>query len=236
MESRLIQVENEGIIGFDSFMANDNVESYWEMEEDKQKKEKHKAQTKNSAALRSHCEAERRRRERINGHLAHLRTFLPSSHNVKMDKATLLAEAIAHLKLLKKEATEATKGLLIPTDADEITVEPYNNNILNNCIAFKASICCVYKPELMSEIRHTLKGLKLTITNAEICTLQGRMKNTLILTTCSHEDIIGVEMIQKALYSAMDKISAAEEYFPTIMYANKRRRVSFFESSTSSSS
>lgn len=154
-----------------------------------------------------------------------------------MDKATLLAEAIAHLKLLKKEATEATKGLLIPTDADEITVEPYNNNnILQDCMAFKASICCVYKPELMSEIRQTLKGLKLTITNAEICTLQGRMKNTLILTTCSHEHIIGVEMIQKALYSAMDKISAAEEYLPTIMYANKRRRVSFFESSTSSSS
>ncbi|KAK2375936.1 transcription factor bHLH30 [Trifolium repens] len=49
------------------------------------------------AASKSHSEAERRRRERINNHLAKLRTMLPNT--TKIDKASLLAEVINHVRL-----------------------------------------------------------------------------------------------------------------------------------------
>ncbi|KAG9136875.1 hypothetical protein Leryth_020604 [Lithospermum erythrorhizon] len=48
------------------------------------------------AASKSHSEAERRRRERINNHLNKLRSILPST--TKTDKASLLAEVIQHVK------------------------------------------------------------------------------------------------------------------------------------------
>ena len=45
-----------------------------------------------------------------------------------MDKATLLAEVISQVKELKKNAAEVSKGFLIPKDADEVKVEPYNDH------------------------------------------------------------------------------------------------------------
>ncbi|KAE8704171.1 hypothetical protein F3Y22_tig00110458pilonHSYRG00111 [Hibiscus syriacus] len=48
------------------------------------------------AASKNHSETEKRRRERINNHLAKLRSLLPST--TKTDKASLLAEVIQHVK------------------------------------------------------------------------------------------------------------------------------------------
>lgn len=92
-------VENYGFSAFDSFIPG-NMGINWNAQGgvgeslslDGEKQEFPKAspnlgkkdlsQTKNAAALRSHCEAERRRRERINGHYATLRNFVPCSDKV----------------------------------------------------------------------------------------------------------------------------------------------------------
>ncbi|XP_021766093.1 transcription factor bHLH30-like [Chenopodium quinoa] len=198
------------------------------------------SERKNSIALRNHCEAERRRRERINGHFATLRNFLPSA--VKIDKATLLAEVIAQVRMLKKQAYEASKGLLVPTDADEVVVEPYNDeDIAHGSFAFKVSVCCCYKPELIPDMRQAINDLELTIAKAEISTLEGRVKNVLIVT--GYKEDTGddktdkfAKCIHEALCSVLQKLSASEEYSPTSTLPNKRRKVSCFESSISSPS
>ncbi|KEH36580.1 transcription factor [Medicago truncatula] len=77
-----------------------------------------------------------------------------------MDKATLLAEVIRQVKHLKKNADEASKGYSIPTDDDEVKVEPYENG---GSFLYKASISCDYRPELLSDLRQTLDKLQLQL-------------------------------------------------------------------------
>ncbi|XP_057848874.1 transcription factor bHLH30 isoform X2 [Cryptomeria japonica] len=79
------------------------------------------SEAKALAASKSHSEAERRRRERINSHLATLKSLLPSI--TKTDKASLLAEAIKHVKDLKRRAAEFAKTGPLPMDVDELQVE-----------------------------------------------------------------------------------------------------------------
>ncbi|KAL9232153.1 hypothetical protein vseg_007292 [Gypsophila vaccaria] len=197
-------------------------------------KKRTSTETKSEAALKSHCEAERRRRERINGHLANLRNFVPSSHNNKMDKATLLAEVIRQVQDLKNQASEATKGLLIPTDADEVVVVPCHDDkdaLNDDVFVFRASVCSEYKPEIIPTLRRVIKELKLTIVKAEISTLGGRVKN--VFTVSGKKEEIGYgkrdkfgKSIHKAMSCALEKISSLEEYSPRAVYPSKRRRVS----------
>ncbi|XP_061359780.1 transcription factor bHLH30-like [Gastrolobium bilobum] len=115
------------------------------------------------AALKRHSEAEKRRRKRINGHLATLRGLVPSTE--EMDKATLLGEVISQIKELKKNAAEASKGFLIPMDTDEVKVEPCDDDEEGGygSMSYKASVCCDYRPELLSELRKTLDALQLQL-------------------------------------------------------------------------
>jgi hypothetical protein len=58
-----------------------------------------------------------------------------------MDKATFHAEVISQVKELKKNAMEARKGFLIPTEADEVKVEPYDIDLGHGCMFSMATIC-----------------------------------------------------------------------------------------------
>ncbi|CAN1150058.1 Transcription factor bHLH51 [Linum perenne] len=188
------------------------------------------------AALKSHSEAERRRRERINAHLATLRGLVPCTE--KMDKATLLAEVINQVKTLKQNAIEASKGLLIPMDHDQVKVEPYPSG--TTTFSCKASLCCEYRPELMFEIRQAIKSLQLKLADAEMSTLGSRVKIVFILTKCGLQDGDAksqrelVNCIHHTLSSVLEKGHALPEYSPRTMISNKKRRVSYLDSSSSS--
>ncbi|KAJ6987955.1 transcription factor bHLH30-like [Populus alba x Populus x berolinensis] len=80
------------------------------------------------AASKSHSEAERRRRERINNHLAKLRSLLPST--TKTDKASLLAEVIQHVKELKRQTSLIAETSPVPTEMDELTVDTADEDAL----------------------------------------------------------------------------------------------------------
>ncbi|XP_074267757.1 transcription factor bHLH30-like [Silene latifolia] len=244
-------VQTQGFFdfNFDSFMP-ENTEVFWKPKEVKTGEslalkgkdlgKKKVTETKNVAALKSHCEAERRRRERINGHLANLRTFVPSTD--KMDKATLLAEVIRQVKELKFQALEATKGVLVPTDVDEVIVLPDNDHDgLDGVWQFKVFVCSDYKPEIIPNLRQSINDLKLTIVKAEISTLGNRVKNVFTVSgkkvdlRYSKKEKFA-KSIHKAMSSVLEKISALEEYSPMAVYPSKRRRVSHLEASTSSPS
>ncbi|CAL5342714.1 unnamed protein product [Camellia sinensis] len=192
------------------------------------------------AALRNHSEAERRRRERINGHLATLRSLIPGTN--KMEKASLLAEVINNLKELRRNAAEATKGILVPMDIDEVKVEQQEDGSDGASCAIRASLCCDYKHEILSDLREALDALNLKKVTAEIATLGSRMIYVFVIACCKEgkaEDNEGCQVlassIRRALRSVLDKFYASEEISSRNTLSNKRRRVPFFESSHSSS-
>lgn len=175
------------------------------------------------AASKSHSEAERRRRERINSHLNTLRKLLPSS--TKTDKASLLAEVIDQVKMLKRQVTEIYEYGPMPTDHDELSVErdPASGD---GKLVIKASLCCDDRPELLTDLRHALETLRLRTLKAEISTLGGRIKNVFIMTmkedTTEQDQDISVKCVQEALREVMER-AAGGELSPGS--SNKRQRL-----------
>ncbi|KAL3644630.1 hypothetical protein CASFOL_009810 [Castilleja foliolosa] len=179
------------------------------------------------AASKSHSEAERRRRERINNHLAKLRSLLPST--IKTDKASLLAEVIQHLNDLKRQTTLIEETSPVPTETDELTVDNYVSSDEDGKWVIRASICCDDRPDLLPELIKTLKEMRLKTLKAEIITLGGRVKNVLFITgeddndhfnNCfnggdedgvqEHQQYCIISAIEEALKAVMEKLSGDE--------------------------
>ncbi|KAB8091166.1 hypothetical protein EE612_016607 [Oryza sativa] len=184
------------------------------------------------AASKSHSEAERRRRERINAHLARLRSLLPNT--TKTDKASLLAEVIQHVKELKRQTSEITEEACpLPTESDELTVDASSDE--DGRLVVRASLCCDDRTDLLPDLIRALKALRLRALKAEITTLGGRVKNVLVVTgddsaaaaACAGTDGDGeqqeeamqapmspqhtVASIQDALRAVMERTASATE-------------------------
>ncbi|XP_004232970.1 transcription factor bHLH30-like [Solanum lycopersicum] len=195
-----------------------------------------KSEGKTIAALKSHSEAERRRRQRINAHLSTLRNLVPSSD--KMDKAALLAEVVRQVKQLKETATHDSERFFIPLDSDEIKVEIIAENAIDGTCLFRASVCCEYRTHLLSDLKQTINSLHVNLVKSEISTLGSRVKNVFLFTNSIHggggcatiqaRDIF-LSSVRQAFSSVLDKVSAFPEYSA---YPNKRQRVSCFDSSS----
>ncbi|KAH7840194.1 hypothetical protein Vadar_013971 [Vaccinium darrowii] len=174
------------------------------------------------AASKSHSEAERRRRERINNHLARLRSLLPNT--TKTDKASLLAEVIQHVKELKRQTSQIAETSPVPAEADELTVDTSDEN---GCFVIKASLCCEDRSDLLPDLIKTLKALRLRTLKAEITTLGGRMRNVLFVT--AEEESNSGEFGDRAERQDYS-VSSIQEAFKAVM-----RRRNGDESSTSGS-
>ncbi|XWS23284.1 hypothetical protein CRYUN_Cryun29cG0108400 [Craigia yunnanensis] len=167
------------------------------------------------AASKSHSEAERRRRERINNHLAKLRSLLPST--TKTDKASLLAEVIQHVKELKRQTSLIAETSPVPTEIDELTVDTSDED---GKFVIKASLCCEDRSDLLPDLIKTLKALRLKTLKAEITTLGGRVKNVLFITgeedwssngdQQQQQQQYSISSIQEALKAVMEKTSGDE--------------------------
>ncbi|EEC83619.1 hypothetical protein OsI_29333 [Oryza sativa Indica Group] len=148
------------------------------------------------AASRSHSEAERRRRQRINGHLARLRSLLPNT--TKTDKASLLAEVIEHVKELKRQTSAmmedgaaggeaaAAPVVLLPTEDDELEVDAAADE--GGRLVARASLCCEDRADLIPGIARALAALRLRARRAEIATLGGRVRSVLLIAAVEEED------------------------------------------------
>ncbi|XP_010681418.2 transcription factor bHLH30 [Beta vulgaris subsp. vulgaris] len=173
------------------------------------------------AASKSHSEAERRRRERINNHLAKLRSLLPST--TKTDKASLLAEVIQHVKELRRQTSIIAETSVVPTETDELTVDAASDDQDGKFI-IKASLCCDDRSDLLPDLIKALKTLRLKTLKAEITTLGGRVKNVLFVThepnnsddvdqDDHHEESpqCSVSSIQEALKAVIEKSGGGDE-------------------------
>ncbi|CAF2062069.1 unnamed protein product [Brassica oleracea] len=165
------------------------------------------------AASKSHSEAERRRRERINNHLAKLRSILPNT--TKTDKASLLAEVIQHVKELERETSVISETNLVPTESDELKVAfTEEEETEDGRHVIKASLCCEDRSDLLPDMIKTLKSMRLKTLKAEITTAGGRVKNVLFVTgeESSGEDMEDycIGMIEEALKAVMGKCNVEE--------------------------
>ena len=190
------------------------------------------------AASRSHSEAERRRRQRINGHLARLRSLLPNT--TKTDKASLLAEVLEHVKELKRQTSamtmmaaavgggeddDAAPVQMLPTEADELGVDAAEDG--DGRLVVRASLCCEDRPDLIPDIIRALAALRLRAHRAEITTLGGRVRSVLLITAeegeegadeggdgideecaASHRRHECIASVQEALRGVMDRRAA----------------------------
>ncbi|XP_042028962.1 transcription factor bHLH51-like [Salvia splendens] len=133
-----------------------------------------------ASASRSHSEAEKRRRDRINAQLSTLRKLIPKSE--KMDKAALLGHVVDHVKEQRQRAKEASKiSSGVPSEIDEVIVD----QIEDGSEQIKASICCDDRPELFAEIGGALKALEATIVEADITSLGGRIRANFVISASS---------------------------------------------------
>lgn len=162
--------------------------------------------------------------------------------HLQMEKASLLAEVVNHLKELRKDATEATDGMLVPTDIDEVKVVQQEDGSDGASCVIRASLCCDHKYEILSDLRQALDALHLQMVRAEIATFGGRMIYVFIISCCKEkkmEDIEGCRLlassVRHTMRSVLDKFYASEEISSRNTLSNKRRRVPYFEPSNSSS-
>ena len=159
----------------------------------------------------------------------------------QMDKASLLGEVVSHLKELKRTAAEISKGFLVPMDIDEVRVEQQEGGLDEAPYSIKASLCCDYKPGVLSDLRRALDTVHLKTVRAEIATLGGRMKNVFVMTGCKDGNLEDTETrklhansVHQALRSVLDKFPASQDFSSRSTSSNKRQRISIFNSSSSS--
>lgn len=153
-----------------------------------------------------------------------------------MDKATLLAEAIGQLKEVTKAATEATRGLVIPLDSDEVVVEEVVLEVSEgeSFVCVKASVCCEYTHELLSDLKQSLSSLQLKLMRVELGTFRGRMKTVFFVSSYregtsqdprSHKSVS--RSVKRALRSVLDRFNASQELsLSNDLFSSKRQRVS----------
>ncbi|URE10221.1 hypothetical protein MUK42_21988 [Musa troglodytarum] len=176
------------------------------------------------AASKSHSEAERRRRERINGHLAKLRSMLPNT--TKTDKASLLAEVIQHVKELKRQTSEITEESPLPTEVDELTVDSTCDEDGNFIV--RASLCCEDRPDLLPDLINALKVLRLRVLKAEITTVGGRVKNVLAISEEQNSDDDDHQRLVTAIQEALKAVVEQTAKHDPSAGGTKRQRTASF--------
>ncbi|KAI3751273.1 hypothetical protein L2E82_22321 [Cichorium intybus] len=181
------------------------------------------------SSSKNHSETEKRRRDRINAHLATLRKFVSNSD--KMDKATLLGKVVEHVKTLKLETMELSKVFTVPTDLDEVIIDFDSNTDSGNNIFIKASVCCDDRPELFSEIKHAFQSLSLTMVHADMTCLGGRFKCNFIFCVTNNTNENEVTTLRHSLKILLSRIVSTSSWTASSNYRIKSKRQRFFCSS-----
>lgn len=144
-----------------------------------------------------------------------------------MDKASLLAEAITQIKQLRESASQASEGLHIPMDSDEVKVETLENRNVDGSFVLKASLCCEHWPDLLSDLRQVMSNLKVRVLKSEISTLGSRVKNVFLIETAEGD---GASRVHEAFSKVLEKVSALAESAEQLFIPRKRQRVSCIDS------
>ncbi|OEL35969.1 Transcription factor bHLH51 [Dichanthelium oligosanthes] len=182
-------------------------------------------------ALKVHSEAERRRRERINAHLATLRRMVPDTR--QMDKATLLARVVDQVKLLKRKASEATHSMALPPETNEVSIELHtgDNGVIvagnDKMIYMKASISCDDRPDLIAGLTQAFHGLRLRTVRADLTSLGGRVQHVFVLCREESWGSAGASLrsLKEAVRQALDRVASPEMAYGSSPFQSKRQRI-----------
>ncbi|KAL1823892.1 hypothetical protein ACET3Z_010670 [Daucus carota] len=183
-----------------------------------------------ASASKSHSQAEKRRRDRINAQLATLRKLIPKSD--KMDKAALLGSAVEHLKELKRKTMEVSQHIAIPSGIDEVSVTDCRPDqeagSSTNAMFMRASICCENRPELFGEISQAIESLRLKMIQADMSCLGGRIRSCFVVCTKDSESLNGAgdaNMIKQSLKVVLSRVVTSST---CSNYRAKSKRQRFF--------
>ncbi|XP_064939037.1 transcription factor bHLH30-like isoform X2 [Musa acuminata AAA Group] len=183
-------------------------------------------------AVRSHSEAERRRRQRINGHLATLRSLLPAATRVscmcafvhastcfmesrfdcwlwnawvQLDKAALLGEVVRQVRELRVRVEEV--AVMVPGEGDEVGVEEEEEGGGGGGgrgRVVRAWVCCADRPGLMGELSRAVRSVRARAVRAEMVTVGGRTRSLLELEVSeAAERGEGRSALQAALWAVL---------------------------------
>ncbi|KAI5324783.1 PREDICTED: mRNAion factor [Prunus dulcis] len=169
-------------------------------------KPKSKAETKVIAA-KKHSDSERRRRMRINGQYATLRTVLPNL--IKMDKASVLAETVRQVRELKRAVAEVEAACrhsdsdecVLPGGVDKLSLEECDGEQEG---LVKATLSCDDRPGLISDMTRALSSVKGRVVRAEMVIVGGRSKNVLWIQRLG-DGKEGMVALRRALKVVIDR-------------------------------
>lgn len=151
---------------------------------------------------------------------------------MQMDKATLLGKVVEHIRELKSETMELSKVFTIPTDLDEVTIDFVSNTVdPSKNVFIKVSICCEDRIELVSEINNTLKNLMLTMVQADMTCLGGRIKFNFILCMINNMSATEMTTLKQSLKVLLGRIVSSSSWTTSSSYRIKSKRQRFFCSS-----
>ncbi|KAG5111206.1 hypothetical protein JHK82_040429 [Glycine max] len=171
-----------------------------------------KTERKSTEACKSHREAERRRRQRINSHLSTLRSLLPNA--AKSDKASLLGEVVEHVKRLRKQADDVARGdsssssrsaqpgsvrseaWPFPGECDEATVSFCDGGEPKRV---KATVCCEDRAGLNREVGQVIRSVRAKPVRAETMTVGGRTKSVVVVEWEKEEEVGALERALRAV-------------------------------------
>uniref|UniRef100_A0A2C9U0Z1 BHLH domain-containing protein n=1 Tax=Manihot esculenta TaxID=3983 RepID=A0A2C9U0Z1_MANES len=199
-----------------------------------------RSEKKSTDACKSHKEAERRRRQRINAHLSTLRTLLPST--TKTDKASLLAEVVHHVKELRSQAAHVARHqdtdgscsiscsvrgaepehfCAFPGESDEATLSYCDGEVKTMMV----SVCCEDRPGLNRDLSHAIRLVRARAVRAEMMTVGGRTKSVVVLQWASGgdggDDEVGI--LRRALKAVVEnRVSGSG--LGQVVHGNKRVR------------
>ncbi|XWS23980.1 hypothetical protein CRYUN_Cryun28dG0062000 [Craigia yunnanensis] len=157
------------------------------------------SERKSMEACKSHKEAERRRRQRINGHFSTLRSLLPNT--TKTDKASLLAEVVHHVRELKKQVEDVGRrdGGCSNSQRSELESWPFPGECDEATLSFceegrellKATVCCEDRPGLIGDLSRVIMSVQAKVVRAEMTTVGGRTKSVVVMQWSGDEEEIG---------------------------------------------
>ncbi|KAM0823361.1 hypothetical protein ACQ4PT_070915 [Festuca glaucescens] len=171
-------------------------------------------------SLKVHSEAERRRRERINGHLATLRRMMPDAY--QMDKATLLGSVVNQVRYLKRKAA-TQPPTPIPPEANEITVRCYTAAGDDRTTCIRATVSCDDRPGLFSSIAGAFRGLRLRTLRAELASLGSRAHHVFLL--CNEDGNVGAgpRALEGTVWQALAQVAFPEMAFGGSSWSKRQR-------------
>ncbi|KAI5355725.1 hypothetical protein L3X38_008620 [Prunus dulcis] len=188
--------------------------------------------SRSAEASKSHKEAERRRRQRINTHLSTLRTLLPNT--TRTDKASLLAEVVQHVRELRRQAgdlarqdggsccggTTGSEPWPFPGESDEATVSYCDGEAR----LLKATLCCEDRPGLNRDLIQAIRSVEARAIRAEMMTIGGRTKNVVVMQWAGGGGEEEVWALKRALKAVVEN-RASGSGPGRLVLGNKRARV-----------